>query len=107
MIRGFVLAAGIIVCASAADKRVVFPPSAKPVGPYRPGILAGDYLYVSGQGARGADGSFASTFEAQAKQCFENVKSIVGAAGLTMEHIVYSQVYLENSANYEAMNRVW
>ncbi|MGH9660815.1 MAG: RidA family protein, partial [Bryobacteraceae bacterium] len=50
---------------AAADKRVVFPASAKPVGPYSPGIFAGDYLYVSGQGARGADGKFAATIEEQ------------------------------------------
>ena len=27
--------------------------------------------------------------------------------GLTMEHVVYSQVYLDDMANYDAMDRVW
>ena len=49
----------------------------------------------------------ASTFDEQARQTFENVKSIVDAAGLTMEHVVYSQVYLENTANYDSMNKIW
>ena len=49
----------------------------------------------------------ASTFDEQARQTFENVKSIVEAAGLTMEHVVYSQVYLENTANYDSMNKIW
>ena len=81
--------------------------AAKPIGPYSPGIVAGDYLYVSGQGARQADGKFAATFEEQAAQCFENVKSIVEAAGLTMEHVVYSQVYMADTTQYDVMNKVW
>ncbi len=97
----------LIGAASAAEKKVVFPPGAKPVGPYSPGIFAGDYLYVSGQGARDANGAFASTFEGQVRQCFQNVKSVIDAAGLTMEHIVYSQAYLDNMANYEALDRIW
>lgn len=93
--------------AAISDKRVVFPPTAKPVGPYSPGIFAGEYLYVSGQGSRGPDGQMATSFDQQARQCFENVKLIVEAAGLTMEHVVYSHVYLEDMANYDAMNNLW
>jgi reactive intermediate/imine deaminase len=91
----------------AAERRVVFPAGAKPVGPYSPGIFAGEFLYVSGQGARGPDGKIPASFEAQARQSFENVKSILETAGLTMEHVVYSHVYMENAANYDAMNKIW
>ncbi|MEO7649806.1 MAG: RidA family protein [Bryobacteraceae bacterium] len=101
------LAAILAVGMMPGEKRVVFPATAKPIGPYSPGISAGEYLYVSGQGAKRADGQLPPTFEEQAKQCFENVKSIVATGGLTMEHVVYTQVYLDNSANYDAMNKVW
>src|SRR5256886_6062290 len=87
-----------------AERRVIFPPGVKPVGPYSPGILAGDFLYVSGQGARRLDGQMPPSFDEQVTQCLENVKTIVEAAGLTMEHVVYTQVYLDNRANYEAMS---
>jgi reactive intermediate/imine deaminase len=92
---------------AGAETRAIFPPGVKPVGPYSPGILAGDFLYVSGQGARHADGQLPGSFEEQATQCLENVKTIVEAAGLTMEHVVYTQVYLDNMANFDAMNRVY
>src|SRR5205823_11332475 len=95
------------LCAAGLEKLVIFPPSAKPIGPYSPGIFAGEFLYVSGQGARQPDGQIPPTFEAQARQCFENVKSILDSAGLTMENVVYTHVYLENAANYDAMNKVW
>lgn len=92
---------------TAAERRLIFPPGAKPIGPYSPGILAGDFLYVSGQGARGPNGQTPATFEEQVAQALDNVKAIVEAAGLTMEHVVYSHVYLDNMANYDAMNRVY
>ena len=51
---------------------------------YSPGIDAGDYLYISGQGPRRPDGSLPATFEAQVRQALDNVKSVVQTAGLTM-----------------------
>src|SRR5690242_2739926 len=97
----------LLAAGAAAETRAIFPPGVKPVGPYSPGILAGDFLYVSGQGVRRPDGQGAATFEEQVAQCLENVKTIVEAAGLTMEHVVYTHVYLDNMANYDVMNRVY
>ena len=97
----------LAVSAAGAEKRVIFPTGTKVVGPYSPGILAGDFLYVSGQGARHADGQLPASFDEQATQCLENVKTIVEAAGLTMEHVVYTHVYLDNMANFDAMNRIY
>jgi len=98
----------LLLAANAlAERRVIFPPGVKTVGPYSPGILAGDFLYVSGQGARRLDGQMPATFDEQVTQCLENMKMIVETAGLTMEHVVYTHVYLENMANYDAMNRVY
>jgi Endoribonuclease L-PSP len=76
--------------APAAQRRVIAPPGRKPVGPYSPGIIAGDFLYVSGQGARDRDGRLPDTVEAQVRQTLDNLKGIVEAAGLTLEHVVYT-----------------
>jgi 2-iminobutanoate/2-iminopropanoate deaminase len=92
----------------AAEKKVVPVAGGRPpVGPYSPGILVNGYLYVSGQGAAKADGSFPSTTEEQTTQCLNNIKAIVEAAGLTMEHLVYTQVYLSDTTKYDDMNRGW
>ena len=85
---------------AGTERRVIAPPGPKPVGPYSPGIVAGDFLYVSGQGARDRDGQLPAAVEAQVRQTLDNVKGIVEAAGLTMEHVVYSQVYLHDMAAY-------
>ena len=70
-------------------------------------IDAGDYVYISGQGGQRPDGSTPGKFEDQASQALENIKAIIEAAGLSMRHIVYVQVYLEDVNNYENLNRVF
>ncbi len=93
--------------AQSTAKRLIAPPGPKPVGPYSPGIFAGDFLYVSGQGARDPAGNLPPTVRGQVRQTLDNVKLIVEAAGLTLEHVVYSQVYLDNVVKYDDMDRVW
>jgi reactive intermediate/imine deaminase len=92
----------------SAEIRAIIPAGGpKPVGPYTPGVMAGDYLYVSGQGARRPDGEMPAEFDAQVRQTLENVKTIVEAAGLTMEHVVYTHVYLEDITRFGDMNRAY
>jgi reactive intermediate/imine deaminase len=74
---------------------------------YSPGVDAGDYVYVSGQGPRRADGSMPATFAEQCRQALENVKAIVTAAGLSTQHVVYTQVYLQDVNNYAEMDRIF
>jgi reactive intermediate/imine deaminase len=108
MVKTVLLACIVIAAAAGADRRVIVPPAGpKPVGPYSPGILVGDYFYVSGQGSRTPDGRELGSFEERARQCLENVKAIVEAAGLTMEHVVYAHLYLDNLANLGVADRVW
>ncbi len=95
------------LASSAADIKLVTPANAaKPVGPYSPGLLVGDYLYVSGQGA-GVNGVIPPTIEEQTRACLNNVKAIVEGAGLTMNQVVYAQLYLADVKNYEAVNKIW
>ena len=72
-----------------------------------PCVDAGDYVYISGQGPRGADGALPATFAAQARQALNNLKSVAEAAGLTMDHVVYTTVYLTDITQYDEMNRAF
>src|SRR5215468_8105765 len=97
--------AGFLILASLtlqAQVRLVAPKSG-PFLPTRyspPAIDAGDYVYLSGQGPHAPEGTLPATFSDQ-------VKSIVEAAGLTMENVVYTQVYLEDITKYDELNKVW
>ncbi|MGH9502363.1 MAG: RidA family protein [Terriglobales bacterium] len=90
-----------------AQVRAVVPSPSAANRFYSPAVNAGDYVYISGQGPRRPDGTLAPTFDAQVRQALANVKTVVDAAGLTMEHVVYTQVYLEDVGNYEEVNRAF
>ena len=84
---------------------VEIPQGGKPSNSVRSAAVdAGDYVYISGQGAQRSDGTMPDKFEELTSQALENIKAIVEAAGLNMEHIVYVQVYLEDVGNYEKLN---
>src|SRR5271165_7616606 len=89
--------------------RAIVPaaPSARTNRFYTPAVDAGDYVYISGQGPRRPDGSSPSTFSAQVRQALDNLKAIVESAGMTMEHVVYTQVYLQDISQYGEMNKVF
>lgn len=70
-------------------------------------IDAGDYVYISGQGPRRSDGTLPPTFEAQVKQTLQNVRAAVESANLTIEHVVYTQVYLEDISKYGETNNAF
>jgi 2-iminobutanoate/2-iminopropanoate deaminase len=72
-----------------------------------PAVDTGDYVYISGQGPHRTDGTVPADFSAQARQALDNIKTIVEAAGLTMQHVVYTQVYLEDVSKYQEMNSVF
>ena len=71
------------------------------------GLDAGDYVYISGQGPHRTDGTTPPNFPAQVRQCLENVRKVVESAGLSMDHIVYVQVYLEDVNHYQELNEVF
>ena len=105
-----ILLAGLLLFSTPgvqAQIRAVVPAFAGANRVYSPGVDAGDYLYISGQGPRRPDGSLPATFEAQVRQSLDNVKSVVLAAGLTMEHVVYTQVYLEDVGKYGELDKVF
>lgn len=74
---------------------------------YSPAVDAGDYVYISGQGPKKSDSSLPSTFGDQVKQALENVNAIVMSAGLTKQNIVYVQVYLEDTKQYDELQKAF
>src|SRR5256885_10708187 len=71
------------------------------------GVLADGYLYVSGQSPRRPDGSLPSDTAGQIRQALDNVKAVVESAALTMDHVVYLQIYLEDITASAEVNKVF
>lgn len=92
---------------AAEPKVLVAKDGAPPVGPYSPGLDTEDYVYVSGQGVRDSKSQMPEGIEAQTKQCIENVRVILDAASLTLEHVVSVQLYLADLANLPAVEKIY
>jgi len=80
-----------------------------PIGPYSQGIRVGNLFFVSGQGpidpktGKKVLGGIAE----QTRQTLENIKSILEAAGLNLDNVVRTSVFLRDIKNFEAMNQVY
>lgn len=94
------------LCA-AADRQILFPKDAKPIGPYSPGIRAGDTVYVSGQGSRDQKtGQHPAAFGDQVAKTLDNIRMVLQSGGLGLQNAVYCQVYLDDFQNYDVTAQV-
>ena len=94
--------------AQSSKRKVTATGAPKPAGPYSQAIVAGNTIYVAGQGPYDpVTGKMPDSFEEQAGRVFENIKAIVEAAGATMANVVKVNVYLADLANFQKMNDVY
>ena len=79
------------------------------IGPYSQAIDCGAFLVTSGQvpfdPATGV--IVEGGIEEQTRQSLNNVKAILEAAGLTMDNVVKTTVFLQNMGDFAAMNAVY
>ncbi len=79
------------------------------IGPYSQAIDCGSFIVTSGQiPIDPATGNLVEGgITAQTRQSLTNVKAVVEAAGLTMDHVAKTTVFLQNMADFAAMNAVY
>jgi 2-iminobutanoate/2-iminopropanoate deaminase len=91
-------------------KEAVFTDKApRPVGPYSQAIIAGGFVFVSGQiPLDPATGKLVEgSFEEKARRVMENIKAVLEAAGASMDDIVKVTVYLRDIKLFAEFNRVY
>ena len=79
------------------------------IGPYSQAIDCGSFLVTSGQVPFDPKtGEFVpGGIQEQTRQVFRNIKAIVEAAGLTMDNVVKTTVFLQHMSDFAAMNAVY
>ena len=78
------------------------------IGPYSQGIDAGSIVITSGQiPLDPATGAFPEGIAAQTRQSLENCKAILAEAGLGMENVIKTTVFLKDMNDFAAMNEVY
>ena len=79
------------------------------IGPYSQAVMANGTLYVSGQiPVVPATGAIVSDkVEDQTRQVMENVKAVVEAAGLTLDNVVKTTVFIKNMDDFAVINGIY
>lgn len=76
--------------------------------PFHPGVRAGDFIFVSGQVAKDADGNMChGNIEEETRWTLESIKRILALDGADLSDVVKVTVYLEDARNFGRYNRVF
>jgi 2-iminobutanoate/2-iminopropanoate deaminase len=80
-----------------------------PLGPYSQAVAtSGELIFISGQpGIDRTTGEAPADFERQARVAFENLASVVRAAGSSMSKIVKTTIYLADAGHFPVLNSLF
>ncbi|MBQ0071179.1 MAG: Rid family detoxifying hydrolase [Spirochaetales bacterium] len=90
-------------------ERVNTPNAPAAIGPYSQAVKAGGFVFVSGMLAIDPQTGnlVGETAAEQAAQCFKNISAVLTEAGSSINKVVKAIVYLENIADFAAVNEVY
>ena len=80
-----------------------------PAGPYSPGLIVGEWIFLSGQGGFDPNtGKVVSDDLAeQTEQTFNNIATVLEAAGASLDDVVSCLVHLVDLADFPAFNAIY
>ncbi len=78
------------------------------IGPYSQAITIGDFIFISGQiPVNPSDGSIPEGIKAQTQQSISNIKAILAEAGLSIDNVIKTTVFLADMSLFGEMNEVY
>ena len=78
------------------------------LGPYSQAIRSGDTVYCSGQlGLDPSTGELADGVAAQAERALKNLAAVLDAAGLSLDDVVKTTIFLADIGDFAAVNEVY
>jgi 2-iminobutanoate/2-iminopropanoate deaminase len=92
------------------ERQTVAGPGVPPtIGPYSPGVRAGEFLYVSGQPGIDPDtGELAGdALRPQARQAMRNLESVLQAGGSRLDLVVNTTVLVTDIGKFPVVNEVF
>lgn len=90
-----------------AKKQISTPGAPAAIGPYSQAIQAGEFLYVSGvlpidpSTGKLVEGSI----ETLLNRIIDNMEAVLKAAGMTLDHVIKTDVFMKDLAEFQAMNK--
>ena len=81
----------------------------KPIGPYNQAVIAGNYMFISGQIALNPKNGELITDEIKKEttQVMEILKAILNEASLTFENVVKTTIFLSSMDNFSSVNEIY
>ena len=81
----------------------------KPIGPYNQAVIAGNYMFISGQIALNPKNAELITGEIKKEttQVMENLKAILSEASLTFEDVVKTTIFLSDMNDFSSVNEIY
>ena len=90
-------------------KTIVAPAAGRPAGPYSQAVMAGNWIFVSGE--KGVDPATGKIVDggiaAQTRQALTNIKAVLQAAGASMADVVRCGVYMADTDDFQLMNEAY
>ncbi|WP_417311033.1 RidA family protein [Devosia sp.] len=77
--------------------------------PFSPAFIAGDLMFVSGQASvdRETGAIVSGSFEEEMRRSIENLKAILEAGGLSLDHVVNVKAYVAEEADLALYNQIY
>lgn len=76
--------------------------------PFHPAVRAGDFIFVSGQVSKDAEGNMiAGTIEVETKATIESIRRILAEAGAELDDVVRVTTYLADTRDFGRYNKVF
>tara|TARA_Y100001968_G_C19360617_1_gene719562 strand:+ start:983 stop:1390 length:408 start_codon:yes stop_codon:yes gene_type:complete len=91
-------------------KEVKTDSAPSPVGPYSQAVIAGEWLYCSGQiPINPLDGSMigGGDIQEETKQVMKNLLAVLNSAGVSPSQVVKTNIYLLDLNDFEAVNIIY
>lgn len=93
-----------------ASKEIIQTKGTAPaVGPYNHAVRAGNLLFCAGQIPLDPNNSrlVEGDVQAQTDQVFRNIQAILTSAGLSLDNVVKTTVFLTDLNDFSAMNEIY
>lgn len=80
-----------------------------PIGPYSQGLMVGNNLYLSGQIALdpATNKVMKGSIKEETRMVMDNLKAILEAAGMSMDNVVKTTIFLKDMNNFMQVNEVY